>query len=224
MTNVAIIPARAGSKRIKGKNLKELGGKPLIQHTIEFALSSKIDKVFISTDCEKIIDFSKKFNVDIVKRPKYLAMDNSTTFDVVKHLVNHIGGSLTQIFLLQPTCPFRPQYLINKALKLFNETDCDSVTSYRRVDFFHPNRIKTISKSNVKNYCEQEIENISISELPPAYQRDGYLYSFTLKTLIEKQSFFGDKQKAIIIDNSFIINIDNQLDWLLAESYLNEKL
>ena len=109
-------------------------------------------------------------------------MDNSTTFDVVKHLVDYVGGIVNPIFLLQPTCPFRPTDLVNKAIDLFNETNCDSVTSYRRVDFFHPNRIKKIENNHVEDYCEQEIENISISELPPAYQRDGYLYSFTPRT------------------------------------------
>lgn len=224
LKNIAIIPARGGSKRVKGKNLKKLGNKPLIQYTIEFAIASKIDNIFVSTDCDEIRDFSSRFGISLVKRPSHLATDSSTTFDVVKHLIDYTKIKVDNIFLLQPTCPFRPRNLIKKALDLFSETNCDSVTSYRKVDFFHPNRIKVIDNYNVRDYCEKEIENVSISELPPAYQRDGYLYSFTLNTLIKKRSFFGDNQKGIIINDGNIVNIDTHIDWLVAESYLNEKL
>tara|TARA_A100001011_G_C14315741_1_gene847894 strand:+ start:2523 stop:3203 length:681 start_codon:yes stop_codon:yes gene_type:complete len=223
--NIGLIPARKGSKRIKKKNLKVLGNQPLIQYSIENALSSNLDKVIISSDCDEIINFSKNFNVETIKRPMELAGDESTTFDVVKHVVQSLNKNenIERIFLLQPTCPFRPKNLINDALNIFQETECDSVTTYRKVDFFHPNRIKKIRNGKVLNYCEEEIENVGVSKLPPAYQRDGYLYSFRTEVLIKQNSFFGKKAKALIINENFFININNKFDWLVAESFLNEK-
>ena len=219
--NIAIIPARKNSRRVKNKNLRKLNGKPLIEYTIKSALESKLNQIYISTDSEEIIEISKKFDVNFIRRPYKLATDNITLFEVIKDFSLGLKQKLDNcnVFLLQPTCPFRPKNLINDAIKLFKQTKCDSVTSYRRVLFYHPNRMKKIKDGIVNFYFEKEIENKQPSLLPVAYQRDGYLYSFNLDVIIEQNSLFGKNQRAVIIEDNEIINIDNELDWIKAENY-----
>ena len=89
-TFLAIIPARGGSKRLPKKNILELNNKPLIAYTIEAGLQSKyIDKVIVSSDDDEILNISRKFGADIIKRPKELASDIATTFDAIKHTLNN---------------------------------------------------------------------------------------------------------------------------------------
>ena len=110
---IAIIPARGGSKRLPGKNIKLLGGKPLIAWTIEAAIKSNIfDHIFVSTDSEEIASVSRDYGAKVpFLRPAELASDTATTNDVVTHLVEwfekEYNKEVTTVAILQPTSPLR---------------------------------------------------------------------------------------------------------------------
>ena len=119
---LGIIPARGGSKRLPGKNIKLLNGKPLIVHSIEFAVNSKmIDKLIVSTDSFEIADVARKYGAEVMMRPAELASDTAKTAPVMVHVVNELekqGYTPDVIILLQATCPVREDGLVEKALTI----------------------------------------------------------------------------------------------------------
>ena len=128
-----IIPARAGSKRIKNKNLIQIKKKPLLQYSIENALKSKkINKVFVSSDGKKILDFAKKLKVNVLKRSKKISKDNTSTERVIDNFISELKKSNDlpdYIVLLQPTSPFRNNSDIDNAINLLLKKKLDSLFS-----------------------------------------------------------------------------------------------
>ena len=122
MDVLGIIPARSGSKGIKQKNIQKLDGKPLIQYSIEQALDSKISKLVVNTDDPKIALLSKSLGAEIpFLRPKKLAGDKTTTYDVIENTISHfkkISYFADIVVILQPTTPFRPKDIINDSISL----------------------------------------------------------------------------------------------------------
>ena len=116
---LAVIPARGGSKRLPNKNILDLAEKPLIAWSIEAGLNSKyIDTVVVSSDSDDILDISKKFGADIIKRPDELASDTATSFDAIKHTIENTIETFDYVILLQPTSPLRNNSHIDEAFEL----------------------------------------------------------------------------------------------------------
>ena len=149
---LALIPARKGSKRIKGKNLVKLGGKPLIQYTIENSLKSKkIDEILLSSNDQKILKLSKRFNINyILKRPEKNSKDSSSMEGVVMHTLEYLKNNkiiVNNLVLLQPTTPFRSSKDIDAMISYYKEkklSHCVSVSApfTNSLEVFH-------SKSNL---------------------------------------------------------------------------
>jgi CMP-N,N'-diacetyllegionaminic acid synthase len=121
---IAIIPARGGSKGLPGKNIKRLAGKPLIAWTIEQAKKSGwIDKLIVDTDDEKIAEIARKYGAEVpFLRPKELAQDKSSIYDVIFHALDwfkKIGLDFDSVALLEPTSPLRKDDDIDNAVRLF---------------------------------------------------------------------------------------------------------
>ena len=121
---IAIIPARAGSKRLPGKNLLDIAGKPLIAWTIEAAVNAGLfERIIVSTDSREIADIAVEYGAEVpFLRPEELSGDNSTTADVLKHLLIASGLDedklCTHFALLQPTSPLRNAENIKEAVDL----------------------------------------------------------------------------------------------------------
>lgn len=131
---VALIPARGGSKRLPGKNIMIFGGKPMIAHSIEFALNDEsINEVFVSTDSENIAEISKKYGAKVLERPAGLAGDFTLTNEVVQHHVNDFKNQNIHyewICILQPTNPIRPSGLATDALNTVKKNKRDSLACF----------------------------------------------------------------------------------------------
>ena len=133
---LAIIPAKKKSKRLPNKNIKLLGGKPLIAHTIETAIKSKqITRVIVTTDCSKIANIAKKYGAEVpFLRPKNLTTNKSGKLEVCKHVIDFItkkeGISIPSFVVLQPTSPLRLVQDIDEAIKIFRKKKADSVVSF----------------------------------------------------------------------------------------------
>ena len=115
MTNIVIIPARSGSKRLKNKNLLKLNNLTLVEKTIKFAKKIKnIDKIIVSSNNLKVLNYKKKYkNILFIKRPKTLATSKSLLIDTVFYLNNFFDKSFNNIIILQPTSPYRSIKFIN---------------------------------------------------------------------------------------------------------------
>src|SRR3990167_6895934 len=118
---IAFIPARGGSKSIPKKNIKLLGGKPLISYSIDSAFKSGIQKVVVSTDSQEIIDVALEAGAEVMKRPTSLAQDNTSMFEVLQSEIPKIQPQPDLVLLLQPTSPFRNTVHIKTAISYLSE-------------------------------------------------------------------------------------------------------
>ena len=116
---VAIIPARAGSKGLKNKNIIDLCGKPLMAYAIEAALKSEVfSRVIVSTDSERYAEIAKDYGAEVMMRDEELASDTATTYMVVENILKKLGD-MDYFVLLQPTSPLRNEEHIREAVQLF---------------------------------------------------------------------------------------------------------
>lgn len=223
---LAVIPARAGSKRVPQKNKRLLLGKPLLFYTIEAAQNSGvIDEIVVSTDDEEIAEIAKKAGVSVpFLRPAELAQDGSKTIDVVIHLIEWYKEKQNKewdvILLLQPTSPLRTAKHIQEAWRLFLEKETDAVVSVCQVEH-HPWWSNTLSADgNMKNFLSEEIINKRSQELPLFYRLNGAIYFAKAAILKEYRSFFIEKSFAYVMKRECSIDIDSELDFLVAECLL----
>jgi CMP-N,N'-diacetyllegionaminic acid synthase len=133
MKFISVIPARSGSKGIKNKNIIKIGNKPLVQHTFEAALKSKIHKNFVLTDSLKIKNIAKKFNInDKYSRPKKLSKSTTSLTETLHHFNNWLKKNKIHydfMVILQPTSPLRDYRDINKSLDILQKTQTESLFS-----------------------------------------------------------------------------------------------
>lgn len=130
MNIIAIITARGGSKRLPGKNIKMLCGKPMIAYTINEAKKSEyIDEIYVSTEDKEIACISKKYGAEIIERPIELSADDTTTQAAVRHAKLYVGLEDMITVLLQPTSPLRIAEDIDQCIKLYLSNAVDAVAS-----------------------------------------------------------------------------------------------
>ena len=129
MRNIAIIPARGGSKRLPNKNTMLLGGIPLIAHSILEAKkhSAILDDIYVSTDDAQIKAIALSFGANVIDRPAHLSGDSEPTVTALKHVLESIDFEADSVFLLQPTNPLRPENLLVDAFRLFQENQSDYI-------------------------------------------------------------------------------------------------
>ena len=224
---LAIIPARAGSKRLPGKNMMNLCGKPLIQWTIEAARGSEyIDEILISTDSENIIELAKNLGVNApFKRPSELAQDKSSTLEAVRHAVDFQqevkGLTYDYVLLLQPTSPLRTTEDIDEALRLLERKNADAVISVCAAEH-SPLWSNTLDDTlSMDNFVSNEIKSRRSQELPTYYRLNGAIYICKLERLITENSFFiKNNIYAHIMKQENSVDIDTLIDFKLAEAVL----
>jgi CMP-N,N'-diacetyllegionaminic acid synthase len=227
MRILAIIPARGGSKGVPGKNIKLLGGKPLLAYTSEIALQSKLLKeVIVSTEDLQIIEAAKRLNIKVpFTRPMELAQDNTPTIDVIIHALEWYkkqGVLFDAVCLLQATSPFRTVAFLDKAIMTFIEKGCDSLVSVQKVPHeYNPHWTFEVNTDGNLKIATGENEIISRrQELPIAYHRDGSVYITKTEVLLAAHSLYGKSISFIESDPDFYVNIDTLLDWEKAEEII----
>ena len=225
MSNVAIVPARKGSKGIPNKNMSLLDGRPLIEYTIEAAVESQnIDYVLVTSDSEEILALSKKFGNKIIqiKRPAELSTDKSTTASVVEHAVkiyHNLIGKPDFIILLQPTSPLRRVTFIEECISLIKMTNKNSLVSVSD-PIQHPYDFLT-HKNGIIEYMCREGENNQRQDFKLAKFMNGSIY-------ITKYEYFLLTNKIYSLDScvlyeipiEFSIDIDTHLDLLFCETIM----
>ena len=228
MTNftIALIPARAGSKRVPGKNTKILAGKPLIQYSIEHAIAARsIDMVVVSTNDNEATRIADRLDCFVLNRPVHLAGDDVAIIEVIKHCIKDLSRKWTidYLVLLPPTSPIRDVRKIDEAVGILKSMGCDSVVSYVKIGLHHPNVMRKIVDGRSYPYCEQEIENVPRSHLPDAYHRDGSIIAMKASLPIERNTMYGDDIRAIIHTKDQALDIDTKLDFQIAEWIMEKK-
>jgi CMP-N,N'-diacetyllegionaminic acid synthase len=224
-TYLAIIPARGGSKRLPNKNILPLAGKPMLVWTIESAIQSKyLDEIVLSTDSDDIIKVAGNYKIKTIKRPIELASDTAKTVDVVKHVIENIDKKYDFIVLLQPTSPLRTSTHIDEAIEQLIKLNADAIISVTEAD--HSPLWCNILPENLsmENFISEEIKHKRSQELPKFYRLNGAIYICKTEKLIEENTFLLKKNVyAYIMDKKSSIDIDEELDFKLAEIILKEK-
>lgn len=224
---IAVIPARGGSKRLPGKNLLQIAGKPLIVWTIEAAIESNIfDRVLVTTDSEEIAEVSRRAGAEVpFLRPPDLAADNATTIDVLTHIIDTLKLSdelpYSHLTLLQPTSPLRDSVSIKNSIKFLEENKADAVISICKTE--HSPLWSNILPSNnsLENFIAEKIQKTPSQDLPSHYRLNGAIYICNIKRMMkEKTLFLPNNCFGFVMSRKNSIDIDDQVDFDLAEIYL----
>ncbi len=225
---LAIVPARKGSKGVKGKNVREINGKKLISYTVEAALKSKfISKLIISTDCDDVISSCTNLGVNVeAKRPDYLCTEDALTVDVLNYEIQKLHKKnefFDYLLLLQPTSPLRTTEDIDNAFELMQRNDCDSLISVTNVNGNHPLRMKLIRDKYLFNYIETGNEDMRPRQiLPKVYIRNGAIYLAKMSYFQNNISFGSEKCIAYEMPEDRSINIDSEKDLIILDYYIKK--
>ncbi|WP_097014063.1 cytidylyltransferase domain-containing protein [Anaerocolumna aminovalerica] len=229
MRNIAFIPARSGSKGVKDKNIRLLNGKPLLAYSIEAAKNSNLfDEIFVSTDSIEYADIAKRWGANVpFLRNEELATDTATTWDVVKDtLKNYMknGMEFDTIAILQPTSPLRQTYDIISGYNQMKFKNANAIVSVCEVDH-SPLWSNTLPEDgSLKNFLNQEILNLPRQSLPTYYRINGALYIAKTGYALNANSLYDDKCYSIIMSKENSIDIDSELDFIIAEALITQNL
>lgn len=223
-----VIPARGGSKGIPHKNIKELGGKPLIYYAIDIARQiTTDDNICVSTDDPEIIKVVEDYGLKVpFVRPGYLATDNAGTNGVLLHALDYYenqGKLVDAIVLLQATSPFRRVEDVKGSIDLY-DASIDMVTTVMPArcnpyyDGFEDNEEGLLSISKGDGTIERR------QDAPKVWQLNGAVYVINPKMLKEKGLAHFNRIRKKTMDEVHSVDLDNMLDWKMAEIMLKDKI
>jgi len=215
--SIAIIPARAGSKGLIGKNTKLLAGVPLYMHAVRQAQAAEISDVIITTDNAEILRTEHKTGVRVIERLAHLASDTVPMIDVLTDLIaNHIPENRT-VVLLQPTSPLRRASHIREALEVYRHGGFDLVVSAVQID-------RSVLKAGIMvdgNYQpinRPEYVFSNRQSLPPVYKHNGAIYVFSSDWMRSNASFLTDRIGLYEMSAEDSADIDNADDFTRCEA------
>ena len=220
MANLAIIPARGGSKRIPKKNIKNFLGKPIIAYSIKAALNSNLfDEVMVSTDDEEIAKIAKSYGAKV---PFLRSNKNSDDFAVLADVVEEVlenykskKKNFDMICCILPTAPFVTSVKITEAYRKLIENNFDSV--FPVLEFSFPiQRSLKIEENKVALVWEENLNSRS-QDLEPRYHDSGQFYWVKYTSFIKEKKLFTNNSGAIVISELQAQDIDTETDWRLAE-------
>ena len=218
MKILCVIGARGGSQGLPGKNIKMLLGKPLIAWTIEASLKSiYITKTVVSSYDEEILDISKKYGAEIIKRPNELASDTATSESVVRHAISYFeskGEVFDVVILLQPTSPLRNSNDIDNAFKImFNSSSSvTAVISTCEVDNKILKAFVKDSNGFIKGISNNEYPFTRRQDLPLVYMPNGAIYITNIKLFMKDGLFLTNKTLNYIMPKNRSVDIDTLKD------------
>ena len=220
MSNIAIIPARGGSKRIPRKNIKLFFGKPIIAYSIEAALKSNLfDEVIVSTDDKEIAKVAIKYGATVpFFRSEKNSDDFATTFDVLNEVISkyeEIGKNFDYTCCLYPCAVFANSSKLNKAFKLMQKKGYKSIFPIIEYSFPIQRSLKLVN-GNV-NFQDPEMLNVRSQDLESRYHDAGQFYIMKTEVILNNDDIIGNKAGSIIISELEAQDVDTMTDWQLAE-------
>lgn len=226
MSVLAVVPARAGSKGIPGKNVRPLAGRPLLAYTADaIAASGVVDRAVLSTDSEEVAELGRELGLEVpFLRPPELAQDDSPMQPVVEHAVRALeaqGWSPEIVVLLQPTAPLRRGDHVRAAVELLRDTGASSVVSVVPIpQHFSPEYAMTIVDGRLTYFLPAGKRLTRRQDAARAYSRDGTVYAVRRDVLVGEHDLYGDDPRPLILSPDESINLDSPADWAEAERRL----
>lgn len=233
MKTLFIIPARSGSKGIPGKNIKPLGGKPLIAYAIETALQCACaDDVCVSTDSEEYARVAETFGVKVpFLRPQTLAADNASSRDMMLHALDFFrqqGRDYDRIVLLQPTSPFRTARHVKEALAEYDRIaatgkEIDMVVSVAEAA---TNPYYTAFETDAEgalHISKGDGLYVRRQDAPKVWELNGAIYVINTSSLRAKEMGRFSRRYPYVMDAESSVDLDTPLDWMMAEYIIAHK-
>ncbi|MBX0288247.1 acylneuraminate cytidylyltransferase family protein [Halomicroarcula sp. F28] len=223
---VALVPARGGSKGVPGKNVRELGSKPLVAWPIDVAKETRaIDRAIVSTDDEEIAEIAREWGAEVSERPARLATDESLVADTVRYTVDQLASSddpPEYVVMLEPTTPFRRPADIEACLDRLAEPGVDSVATFTDAEV-NPHRTWRVEDGTPQPFLPEGTPWQPRQSLPDAYQLNGAVYAFDVDAVTESgpSLLFGESE-AVVMEPGRSLDIDTELDFAVAETLLAE--
>ena len=221
-TVLGVIPARAGSRGIPGKNIRELNGKPLIAYSIEEGKKSgSIDRLIVSTDGEEIADIASGYGVDVLMRPAELSGDDAPMLPVLKHALEALEGQgffYDVVACLQPTSPLRKARHVDNAIELFFERSCKTIVSVCPVSE-SPYWMVEIEDGRGRPFIKGGWEHASRQQLPELFRLNGAIFVYN-RAIVEASTTLPDNVCVYEMSEPDSVDIDSELDWKVAEALM----
>lgn len=227
MKNIAIIPARSGSKGLKDKNIKELNGKPLIWYSIQAALESEcFDEVMVSTDSKKYAEIALQCGASVpFLRSDEMSADNAGTWEAIREVLlmySEMGREFDNVMLLQPTSPLRVKEDIKNAFELFVDKKANSIVGVCEVEH-SPLWCNILPDDKcLSNFITDEVKKYKgRQEISQYYRVNGAIYLTKISYKDMKFDLYDDKSYAYCMPQTRSVDIDTELDFILASSIMD---
>ncbi|MAU40390.1 MAG: pseudaminic acid cytidylyltransferase [Kordiimonas sp.] len=219
--NIAIIPARGGSKRIPGKNIRDFCGQPMIKYSIDAALrTTGIDRVVVSTDDEKIAQVARESGAEVpFMRPVDLSDDYTGTVPVIRHAIEQMqaqGESPEYVCCLYATAPFAQSKYLAEGLALLESQQASYAFSVTSFPFPVQRAVRVNAQGRVEALYPEHRQTRS-QELEEAYHDAGQFYWGTAKAFCDEQELFAPHSIPVILPRHFVQDVDTPEDWQRAE-------
>ena len=219
--NIAIIPARGGSKRIPKKNIKSFLGKPIISYSIDTAIKSGLfGKVIVSTDDPEISEIANEYGAETpFTRPKQLSDDFSGTHEVIGHAVECIETpeiNINYVCCIYATAPFIRNEYLKKGLEIIKTGNWDSVIAATKFNYPIQRSFRVNDNGGLEMFYPENFSKRS-QDLEDAFHDAGQFYWATPDHWKNSKGGFGDKNTIVEIPNYLVQDIDDLDDWYRAE-------
>ena len=227
MKNIAVIPARSGSKGLPDKNIRPVNGKPLLAYTIEAALESGcFDTVHVSTDSERYAEIARQYGADVpFLRSAALATDTASTWDAVREVLaryDELGKRFDTMMLMQPTTPLRTGEDVKEAYAFLQKKQAKSVIAVCEVDH-SPLWCDTIPDSgSMKGFGRKDLAWVNRQDLRPYYRVNGAIYLLSVNeiNIPPDDEIYEDNCYALFMDRKKSVDVDSEDDLALVEFLL----
>ena len=220
----AFVFARAGSKRLPGKNLLDINGKPLVQHSIEFALSlGFVDRVFVSSDSEEILSIADELKAIRIERPPELATDECPEILAWKHAVEFAQkefGRFDKFLSLPPTAPLRKVEDVKKIVSLVGEGSdyCVSICRSARNPWF--SMVAKASDESLSPIVASDLPINRHQDAPDSFDLAAVGFATTPDYILRSQHLWEGTVKGVEVSRESSVDIDDALDFQLAKTLM----
>lgn len=228
---LALVPARAGSKGLLGKNIRRMCGKPLVGWSIEQGWGSRyVDKVLVSTDSEEIASVAREFGASVpFLRPQELASDTACSIDVIFHAIDFLerqGERYDYLVLLEPTSPLREVSDIDGAIELCAQGPKNSsVVGVAMVDNAHPSFLFSLKNGRLQPMKGKQPTGLRRQDLKQDYYYlEGSIYVTSISALRKERTFYHDATAPWIVDKYKAIEIDTVADFVIADALMDAQI
>ena len=224
---VALIPARGGSKAVPKKNIRLLGGKPLLAWSVEVAQKAGVDELVVSTDSAEIAEVARAYGAGVRVRPAELATDTVLVIETVRDTLAWLEAenrAADVVVLLEPTCPFRSPADVRACLELLTAQRCDSVATFGEAKL-HPHRAWRLSGEEPTPFIAGAVPWTPRQGLERAYQLNGAVYACRVSSFpAGGVALLYGRMGAVLTPSERSIDIDSEFDLGLANYLLGAKL